>query len=142
MVSQLKPHLPAKPVQRFRRRRRAAWRQRLVEAERGITHGFRGDSTLFGYLFAGSVVVTTGLVLGLSLSQWTLLILAMTVVLSAELFQQALKAVLPSGETESSPSFEKGLKIGTAGVFVAIGGAVLVVSLIFGSRLVEMFGGA
>ena len=54
MVSQLRPHLRTEPDPRFRRHRRAAWRQRLVEAERGITHGFRGDSTLFGYLFVWS----------------------------------------------------------------------------------------
>jgi len=140
MVSQLEPRLRSDQVQRLRRRRRAPWRQRLVEAERGITHGFRGDSTLFGYLFVGSVVAATGSVLELSLSQWTTLILAMTVVLSAELFQQALKAILLDGETRLSPSFEKALKIGTAGVFIAIGGAVLVISLIFGSRVLLLFG--
>lgn len=139
MASELKPYVPPTDC---RHRRRAAWRQRLVEAERGITQGFRGDSTLFGHLFVASVIVAAALVLSIPLVQWAVLILALSLVLAAEMFQHALKAIVLQIGSAPNEHAEKALRVGTAAVFVAITGATTIVVLLFGSRLLDMFSGS
>ena len=56
-------------------------------------HGVRGDSIFFVYFFLTSATIAASLVLGISLLQWTVVILALTVVLSAEMFNQSVKSL-------------------------------------------------
>ena len=65
---------------------RPAWRRWLIDVERGLMHGVRGDSVFFVYFFLTSATIAASVVLGISLLQWTVVILALTVVLSAEMF--------------------------------------------------------
>jgi diacylglycerol kinase len=76
-----------------RRRRRAPWRQKLVEAERGLSHSFRADSALYLHIFLDSLLLATCGVLGLPATHWILVGLGLTVMLSAELFAQALERI-------------------------------------------------
>ena len=55
--------------------------------------GVRGDSIFFVYFFLTSATIAASLVLGISLLEWTVVILALTVVLSAEMFNQSVKAL-------------------------------------------------
>ena len=138
MATVLKP--PQQPHAEISERpRRSAWRQRLVEAERGVTLGLRGDSTLFVHLFVGCVILTSAVVLGLSITEWALLILALAVVISAEMFNKVmieLGQLIPSN-TDDSP--HNCLKIATAAVFVTMSGSMIAVGLIFSRHLWQMF---
>jgi len=136
MATQLKPYQPAESNAGPRR---AAWRQRLVEAERGITQGVRNDSAFFVHFFLGSVVVAAGFVLGISLIEWTAVVISLTLVLSAEMFQQVLKSILSSVGHHFDEPVRKSLRIGTAAVFVAMTGALIVIGLVFGHHLLMMF---
>lgn len=122
-------------------KRRSAWRQRLVEAERGMSQGVRRDSTFFVHFFGGSFVIAAGWVLGIGLAGWTVIILAVTLVLSAEMFNQVLKAIWRTVGHHLDEEGEKAVRMGTAAVFVALAGAILAIGLIFGYRLCEMFAG-
>ncbi|MDF1742662.1 MAG: hypothetical protein P1V19_03145, partial [Gimesia sp.] len=51
---------------------RPEWRQRLVDAERGITFGIRLDSTFFIHFFSGSAVIAAAMLLGLSATHWAI----------------------------------------------------------------------
>ena len=121
-------------------RRRPAWRQRLVEAERGVTYGLRGDSAFFFHFFAGSVVVATALVLGVPLRQWTAIVLALTIVLAAEMFHQVLKTLLDGVGHHLGESGQRALRISMAAVYVTTAGAVISLAIVFAQRLWEMFG--
>ena len=55
-----------------------------MEAERGLTEGFRTDSTLFGHFFIATIVMAAALVIGISLLEWGLLILSLAMVFSME----------------------------------------------------------
>jgi len=138
MATVLKP--PQQPhAETSERPRRSAWRQRLVEAERGVTLGLRGDSTLFVHLFVGCVILISAVALGLSITEWALLILALAVVISAEMFNKVmieLGQLIPSN-TDDSP--HNCLKIATAAVFVTMSGSMLAVGLIFARHLGQMF---
>lgn len=131
---------PPEQQDRHTRHPRSPWRQRLVDVERGVTLGVRRDSTFFVHFFSGSIVIAAALVLGLPLLHWILLVMALTIVLTAEMFQQVLKTILESLGHHFPESARRAERIGTAGVFVAILGTVVTIGLIFAQRLVEVFG--
>ena len=106
-----------------------------------MTAGFRADSTFFVHFFIACVIVTTALVLGLGTLQWAFVILALTVVFSAEMFHQVLKTILDRFDHHFTADFRRAMRIASAAVFVAILGAVLSIGLIFGQRLTELFSG-
>ena len=56
-------------------------------------HGVRGDSIFFVYFFLTSATIAASVVLGIASLQWTVVILALTVVLSAEMFNQSVKSL-------------------------------------------------
>jgi len=139
MVDQLKSHLshhsPATE------KRRSAWRQKLVEAERGLTLGFRGDSSFFVHFFTGTIVLTAGLVLQIELIHWTILVLAFTMVLASEMFYSVLKTILFNIGHHLPEQMRRAIHLGTAAVLVTYFGAVLTIGLIFGRRLFQIFSG-
>ena len=117
------PHVPSRP----------AWRRWLIDVERGLTLGVRGDSIFFVYFFLTSATIAASLVLGISLLQWTVVILALTVVLSAEMFNQSVKSLFAfPGPARSMTRVKAALRIGSAAVFVAIVGSILTIGLILG----------
>lgn len=122
-------------------KRRAAWRQKLVDVERGVTAGVRRDSTFFVHFFIASVIVAAAFVLGLTLIQWTILVLTLTMVLTAEMFQQVLKTILAQIGHHFPEAAQRAERIGGAAVFVTFLGAVVTVGLIFSQRFAELFGG-
>jgi diacylglycerol kinase len=122
-------------------RQRSAWRQRLVDAERGVMQGIRGDSAFFVYFFLSSVTIAACVVLGISLIQWTIVILALTLVLSAEMFNQVLKTLLTGFGHAPDDAARNALRMAVAAVFVAITGSVIVIGLILGQAAAEMFAG-
>ncbi|HET6326174.1 MAG TPA: diacylglycerol kinase [Planctomycetaceae bacterium] len=126
---------------RLPRSSRPAWRQRLVDAERGVMQGIRSDSAFFVYFFLSSATIAACVVLGISLIQWTIVILALTLVLSAEMFNQVLKALLTEFGQPRDDAARAALRMAVAAVFVAITGSVIVIGLILGQAAVEMFGG-
>lgn len=130
---------PFSPPEESASRRRAAWRQRLVDAERGITLGLRADSTFSIHFFVATVVLGAAFVLGFTYLEWTAAILALTLVLSAEMFNQVLKTLLASAGRYLGDDMSKALRIGTGAVFVTMMGAIMTLVLIFGKHFVEMF---
>jgi diacylglycerol kinase len=122
-------------------RHRPGWKQRMREVERGVTLGVRRDCTFFVHFFVSSVVIAAGLVLGLSLLQWGMLVLSLTIVLTAEMFQQVLKTILESLGHHFPESARRAERIGGAGVFVAFVGTVITLGVIFTERLIALFGG-
>lgn len=125
---------PAEPLCR-----RAAWRQRLIDAERGFVRCFRSDSTFFVHFFGGIIVVAAGLVLGLGTLQWGLVGVCLTAVLSAGMFHQALRTLAEANPDPSSSAPQDAVAMGTAAVTIMIAGACLVVGLVFCERVSEMF---
>jgi diacylglycerol kinase len=120
-------------------RRRPAWRQRLVLAERGLVRGVRSDSAFFVHFFGIVIVIAAALVLGIGWMQWIAIAGCLTLVLTAEMFNQALKALAQSGGPELSPGAQRALAIGTAAVLVACAGSTVVLTLVFWQRFEQLF---
>jgi len=120
---------------------RPAWRRWLIDVERGLMHGVRGDSIFFVYFFLSSVTIAASVVLGISLLQWTIVILALTVVLSAEMFNQSVKSLFAALGRPVDESTRTALRIGSAAIFVTIAGSVITIGLTLGKAGLEMFRG-
>ena len=121
---------------------RPTWRRWLIDVERGLMHGVRGDSIFFVYFFLTSATIAASVVLGIALLQWTVVILALTVVLSAEMFNQSVKSLFAALGRPADDKVKAALRIGSAAVFVAIVGSVLTIGLILGKAALQMFRGA
>lgn len=133
------PHLAELDSPGTRARRRPAWRQRLVQAERGLVRGVRSDSAFFVHFFGIAIVIAAALVLGIGWMQWIAIAGCLTLVLTAEMFNQALKALAQALEDPAAPEVQRGLAIGTAAVMVACIGSTIVLALVFWQRLAVLF---
>ena len=122
-------------------RRRAAWRQTLIQAERGLVGGIRNGSAFFVHFFGISIVLAAALVLGIEWTHWIGIAGCLTLVLTAEMFNQALKALASAGESHSTPPVQRALAIGTAAVLVSCAGSTVILALIFWQRCQQLFAG-
>lgn len=120
--------------------RRPAWRQRLVQAERGLVGGFRSDSALFVQFFGASAVLAAGFVFGLGTLQWALVLACLTLVLTTELMHQAFRALLRLESESLSLAAQRVQSMATAGAMVAVCGSAIVIAIVFGQRLIQLFG--
>src|SRR5262245_45069097 len=125
-------------------RRRPAWRQRLVLAERGLVRGVRSDSAFFVHFFGICIVLAAALVLGIGWMQWVAIAGCLTLVLTAEMFNQALKTLAQSGLEETGgqelpAGTQRALAIGTAAVLVACTGSIIVPTLSSWQRVYQLF---
>lgn len=124
---------------RRQRKRRAPWRQRLVDAEYGLKVGLRADSTLFVYFFIASTVWAGAWVVGFTILEWAVVTLSLTIVLTAELFHQLFRALSLDLEQELSPPVRAAMRMATAAVFVAGGGAAITIALLFCAHLMTLW---
>ena len=126
--------------QKIARRKRPAWRQRLVQAERGFVGGVRGDSVFFVHFFGVSLVVAAALVLGVGWMQWTALAGCLTLVLATEMINQALKTLVQDPERPATAAGKRVMAIGTGAVMVATLGSCIVLAIVFAQRIHDLFG--
>jgi diacylglycerol kinase len=117
---------------------RPEWRQRLVDAERGITFGIRLDSTFFIHFFSGSAVIAAAMLMGLSATHWAIVILAMTIVLSDQMFNQVLKSIWNLVGSHLPAESQNTFKAGTAAVCVSIMGSIITIAIVFGYALYRL----
>lgn len=117
---------------------RAAWRQRLVQAERGIGNGARQDSIFFVHIFTSTLILLAAGVLRLQPWQWLLVVSSLTMLFVAELFNQALKSMAQAFGETPPPQVQQALGMSTAASMLALAGALVVAGSTLGQRIVEM----
>jgi hypothetical protein len=127
--------MPSPRPPRERSKTRPRWRQRLIESEQGLRDGLRGDSWLYVHFFVASVVAAGALVLGFSVTEWALLLLAFTIVLSAEMFHQMLQVAAREHFVFPLNRMRPVLRLATAGANVAVLGSLGVTLLLFAHRV-------
>jgi diacylglycerol kinase len=140
-MSPVQPYDSSLPAADRGARRRSPWRERLMEAESGIRLGIRADSTFFVHLFVGCAILAAAFVLGLNVVQWAIIVLAMTLVLTVEMFNQVLRVLWKNAGQHLPAEWQNAVRIGTAAVVLSSVGAVIAMLLVFGQRIAEMHGG-
>jgi len=120
--------------ERFRPPQRT-WYQKFRCAFRGLRLGVRGQTSfLVHFVMAGAVLVAAAL-LQLDRTQWCVLVLCITVVLMAEMFNSALEQLARAVDRSENRYLGSALDIGSAAVLMAAMGATVVGSLVFLSRV-------
>jgi diacylglycerol kinase len=120
---------------------RAAWRQRLVLAERGFGNGARQDSIFFVHIFTTTLILVAAAVLNIASWQWMLVAFSLIMLFVAELFNQALKSLAQAFGATPPPPVQQALGMSTAASMLALGGVLVVAGFSFAQRVTEMFGG-
>jgi diacylglycerol kinase len=121
-------------------RPRRPWSQKFKDAFRGLKLGVRGHSSFFVHFFAAALVVAVAFALGCTVEQWSVLLLCIGLVLTAELFNSAIEVLHRGLDPETRERNYKALDIAAGAVLMASVTAVLVGSLVFVKRILQMVG--
>ncbi len=117
-----------------------SWPEKFQDAFRGARVGMRGQKSFYVHFFFTTAVVIAGFLFQVDRAEWCLLILCITGVLTAEMFNSALEWLarcLPEG---GHPQLGAALDIGSAAVLIASIGSVLIGFLVFTPHLVKLLG--
>ncbi|HVJ68431.1 MAG TPA: diacylglycerol kinase [Caulifigura sp.] len=118
--------------------RRPAWRERLVMLERGVMLGFRTSSSVLIHFFCALIGLTAGVVLGLGVIQWSILILCFATSLAAELVHQAIKRLCRT--TSLARDDARGAQqLSAAASTLALCGGIIVALVVLVSRGAELW---
>ncbi len=118
--------------------RRPAWRERLVQLERGVMVGFRTSSIVAIHFFCALIGLTAGLVLGLSVLQWGVLFVCFTTSLSAELIHQAVKRMCRTTSLARDDA-RAAVQLSAAATTLALCGGLLVSMTVLITRGAELW---
>jgi undecaprenol kinase len=111
---------------------------RFRSACRGTKRGVRGQSSFFVHFFSAASVVLAAAALEATLLEWSVLLLAITAVLSAEMFNTALERL--SQAVPNNRESSEALDISRAAVLCTTVGAAIVVVTVFVYRFHVLLG--
>lgn len=106
----------------------------------GLAHAFRSQRNLRLQILGGIAAAIVGVVLGLPAAELATLALAITLVLSLEVMNTALEAVVDLATPELHPLARAAKDAAAGAVLVASVGAVAVGLLLLGPRLLARLG--
>jgi diacylglycerol kinase len=111
------------------------WTDKFRDAFRGLRSGVRGQRSFRVHLPAAAAVIASGAILRVSLLEWCVLLLSITIVLATELFNSALESMAKAFGDQPNPHLAQALDIAASAVLIASIGASLVGGLLFIVRL-------
>lgn len=117
-----------------------SWAAKFRNAFRGLKAGVRGQSSFFVHFFVTAAVIAAGVVLGVDRYEWCILLLCITIVLVAEMFNSSLESMAKAITGRNHPHLGNSLDIASAAVLLAAIGAVIVGVIVLGHRLGSMLG--
>lgn len=104
----------------------ARWTHKFACAARGITVGIRGQNSFYVHLPAALIVIAVGMWLNVSHAEWLALLLCITVVLAAELFNSSIEYLARAVTREEHPEIRDALDVASGAVLTtAIGASVV-----------------
>jgi len=117
-----------------------SWARKFGDAFHAMWLGVQGESSFVIHFVAAGIVILLALVLSLEMVQWCLLVLCIFGVFTAEMFNSALETLAKAIDTRPNPLLADGLNIASAAVLTCSIGAVVVGGLVFGCRILQLFG--
>ena len=115
-----------------------SWAKKFADAFRGAKVGIRGQRSFLVHLPAAAAVIAAAAVMRLALAEWCILLVCITVVLAAEMFNSALEAITRAITRDDDKNIRDALDIASAAVLVASIGAALVGAIVFVRRLGQL----
>ena len=117
---------------------RRSWFRKFADAFRGLAQGVLGQSSFLVHIPCAIAVVACGAWLRVSVSEWCLLVLCITLVLSAELFNSALEHLAKAIDPQENEHLAIALNIASSAVLVAALGAVAIGAMVFVPRVMTL----
>ena len=110
---------------------RRSWLKKFTDAFQGLLLGVVGQSSFVVHLVCAAVVVAMGVWLDASPTEWLVLALCITLVLTAEMFNSALERLAKALDDDHNPHLADGLNIASAAVLIAALGTAVAGAIIF-----------
>ena len=102
------------------------WQRKFGYALRGLAVGVRGNSSFSVHLVATAAVLALATWLNVSSVEWWVLLLCISMVLTAELLNSSIELIARSITAEEHPQIRDALDVASSAVLVASGGAAIV----------------
>jgi len=112
----------------------------LRYALRGIREMLRTEVNARIHLLATVIVIVVGLLLHIDRIEWLAVTLSITAVWVAEAFNTAFESLCDVTSEEFHPMVERAKDVAAGAVLASSIGALVVAVLVFGDRLVALFG--
>ena len=117
-----------------------SWPRKFAAAGRGVLLGMRGQKSFLIHLPSAAVVILAGYLLGVSRIEWCILVLCITLVLTAELFNSALECLAKAVDEDYNPRLADCLDIASGAVLIAALGAAATGAMVFLSHVGKLLG--
>jgi len=114
-----------------------SWPEKFAHAFHGALAGVRDQSSFAVHFVFAVAVVLAAIIFGVGRIEWCILLLCITTVMTAEMFNSALEHLAKAIDRSENSAIATALDIGSAAVLVASMGASLVGSIVFLARLFE-----
>lgn len=120
---------------------RRSWRDKFLDAFRGLKLGVRGHSSFFVHFFFAALVLVAGFVFRCDYLDWCILLGCIGMVLTAELFNSAIETLFHNLDAGTKERAKACLDIAAGAVLLASITALIIGSIVFLRRLVELLQG-
>lgn len=114
------------------------WPGKFAAAGRGVWLGIRGHNSFMVHLPAAVAVVVAATVLRVSRNQWCILIICISIVMVAELFNSALETLAKAVDDDYNQQLADCLDIASGAVLMSAVGAATTGAIVFVSHLAEL----
>ena len=114
---------------------RRTWAGKFVDAFHGAWLGVRGQGSFGVHAVAALGVVLAAWAFDLGAWQWVALLICITIVMTAEMFNSALEHLARAVDPSFNPHLRAALDIASAAVLLAAIGAISVATVIFLPKL-------
>ncbi len=124
-----------------RQSRHAAWRRKFGDAFDGLFHGKRTETSLQVHFACAILVLAIAAVLSIEPWRWSVLLICIALVITAEYFNSAIEQLVRSLNPGHSPEIAKALHLAAAAVLVASLLAALVGLIVLAPAALRLLGG-
>ncbi|MFO0964488.1 MAG: diacylglycerol kinase [Gemmataceae bacterium] len=121
-------------------KRRRPWGDKFRDALRGLKLGIRGHSSFAVHFFFAVLVTIAGIALGCGVEEWCLLVLAIGMVLTAELFNSAIETLFRGLDPDTKERSWPALDIAAGAVLMASFTAIIIGAAVFIRRVLALWG--
>ena len=107
------------------------WVEKFAVAGRGLNVAMSQEKSFVAHFVVTAVVIVAGFALGISKSEWCIIVLCMMAGLSTELLNTAIERLAKAITRETNPHIRDALDIASGAVLIITIGAVVLGSMVF-----------
>ncbi len=111
------------------------WVEKFGVAARGLNVAMSQEKSFLGHFLVTALVIVAGFVLGISKTEWLVIVLCMMGGLSTELLNTAIERLAKAITLETNPHIRDALDIASGAVLIITLGAVVLGSMVFLPRI-------